>query len=433
MAMKFSSFAEAEKYLYSTVPKTSAAAFGGGAAFERSKQLFERLDNIQDAVSPIHIAATSGKGTTAVIIESILLAHGKTCVTLTSPHVYSLTERTRINGQSISEQKFVEYMNQLDTLGLFDQDNPPSYFEANMALGFLVAATEKPDYVIVETGFGGTLDTSNTITRPDKISVLGQIGYDHTHILGDTLEKIANQKAGIILPNQTVVALKQTHEVNQVFQRAAESNRAQLTFVSSDDVSRKFPKLTDINPRLAGTHQYSNIALALKTVRLIAQRDGWKFDQKLIEDALRRVELPGRFELIEFAGKTIIFDGAHNKQKLTATLSSVRDVFPDQNLGIVFSSSKGDDIDSLVKIIQPAATQLVVTEYHTEALDMYKPAFDFTSYSDKYDLNYIAIHSEIADLIKSSAVDLWLISGTFYILDSMKKEIEKLFGAGKRT
>ena len=219
--MTIENFEEAVEFLYKTVPKTKAKSFGGGRAFEQSVAWFKQLGGIQDDRPTIHIAATSGKGTTAHMTEAILLSHGLTTATLTSPHVYSLTERTRINGQELTQQEFVETLNELLTQyrSFKPKGRRPTYFEMNMAIGFLAAKKNQVDVSIVETGFGGLLDTSNTITRPDKICVIGQIGYDHTSILGHSLEQITEQKAGIIQPGQTVIALKQLPVVNQVIEK----------------------------------------------------------------------------------------------------------------------------------------------------------------------------------------------------------------------
>ncbi|MDX1766103.1 MAG: cyanophycin synthetase [Candidatus Saccharimonadales bacterium] len=423
--MKVSSFDEAVEFLYKTVPKTAASAFTGDKALTKSQRFFNELDNVQDARPTIHIAATSGKGTIAHMIEAVLRAHGLSTATLTSPHVYKITERVRINSQPIFEHQFTNYLNQLIPAyeSLRSNQDAPTYFEMNMAIGWMAAQENNVDCCIVETGFGGAMDTSNVINREDKINVIGQIGLDHTEILGNTIDLIAEQKAGIIHRQQTVVALRQKPIVNDAIKRAAESNAAHVIWVRPDAARAEISNLSQINPSLAGSHQYSNLALAAETSRQFLTRENIHFDHSKLLDAISRVQIPGRFEIIQSGGKTFIFDGAHNEQKLDATLGAVRERFGQAEFGVVFASGQKALAKDLAEIAQRQAAEIILTRYRSEALDMFKPAYDYRNFAKRKGLTFTNSHRRIAELIGHSSLNIWLITGSFYILSDLKKAL----------
>lgn len=424
--MQIATFKEAESFLFSTVPKTKAAAFKGTAGLDKSRRFFAALNNPQNARPALHIAATSGKGTTAHMIEAILRAHDKTVVTITSPHVYSVTERVRLNGAQLGEEAFVSTLNQL--LPVYEQfvenDEPPSYFEMNVAIGFMIAQQEEVDYVVVETGLGGLLDTTNTIRSEKKINILGQIGFDHTSILGSTLPEIAAHKAGIITGPQATTALQQKQEVNAVFSKHAEEAGSRLTWVQPDIARQALPRLVEVNHRLAGEHQYANLALAIAAAQEVAKRDAWTFKPKLLTQAMREVRLPGRLESLDFKGHEVIFDGAHNIQKLAATIDAVKDAYNGEQFAAVLASTQRGDAEAMADYLQQNAQTLLLTSYHSQELDMFRPAYDFSAYAEQQKTVFHEDHTKIAEIIANSTTRLWLVTGSFYMLSSVRQALD---------
>lgn len=330
------------------LPKTNKSIFRDAKGFERSKQILEALGNPQNAHKAIHVAGTSGKGSVCYQIDAILRAHGKKTGLMVSPHVYDIRERIQINGKLLSKKKFLDLTNRL----LVELDNfSPSYFEALTCLGFLASAKEQLDYLVVETGFGGLWDTTNTITRNDKVCVINQIGYDHTAILGDTLEKIAVQKAGIIRKRSNIVYLNQDENVNHVIENHARKQHAKVIKVEKDD-----------------SYQKTNASLALSTVELLARRDGWKLNIKLAEQAITTVFIPGRYEKLIYKNYTVILDGAHNPQKLSALVQRLAE---DDLIPATFILAMGErkDWQACLEILKPIATRIIATEFFTEASD----------------------------------------------------------------
>lgn len=330
------------------LPKTSKRIFRDAKGFERSQRILEALGNPQNTHNAIHVAGTSGKGSVCYQIDVILRAHGKKTALLVSPHVYDIRERIQINGNLIHKDTFLRLTNTLlQKLGHF----APSYFEALTCLGFLASAEEDLDYVVVETGFGGLWDTTNTITREDKICVIGQIGYDHTAILGDTLEKIALQKAGIIQKQSSVIYLCQDEKVNRVTGNYAKKQHARVINVENED-----------------SYQKTNESLALSAAKLLAQRDGWKFDMNLATRAVNEVFIPGRYEKLMYKDHTVVLDGAHNPQKLQALVDRLAH---DNLLPATFILAMGERKDwrSCLELLKPAACQIIATEFFTDASD----------------------------------------------------------------
>src|SRR3989344_873363 len=239
---KIRSFEQAYEFLVETVPKTSVATFKGKRGFIKSKRWMQELGDPQNTVPTVHIAGTSGKGTVAHLISLILEVHGKKTTLITSPHAYDIRERVLIRCKKLSKADFVKTINELlpSYAKMKLAGSPPSYFEMMMALGFLAAARNKIDYCIVETGVGGKLDTSNTITRPDKLCVITPIGYDHMHILGNTIGEIASQKVGIVQKRQRVFSAHQSQEPMQAIRAGCKKVQAELTISDTQKTLKKY-------------------------------------------------------------------------------------------------------------------------------------------------------------------------------------------------
>jgi len=381
------------------LPKTSKAIFRDEKGFERSKEIMATLGNPQNTHKAIHVAGTSGKGSICYLVDSILRAHGKKTGMMVSPHVYDIRERIQINGQLVDKEKFATFANlMLSKLENFH----PSYFEALTSLGFLITAQENIDYMIVETGFGGLWDTTNTISRDDKLSVISKIGYDHTAILGDSIEEIAAQKAGIVQKDSQVVVIDQSKEALDVINSYARTQNASIHVV---------PELSD--------YQSTNISLAKSVVKKLAEQDEWQFEEKLADAAISKTFIPGRFEKKQLEKHVIILDGAHNPQKLEALCKRLEaeNISP---VTFIFAIGARKDWKHCLKIIEPYSKRVISTEFFTDQSDVPHQAIsakEITEYCTQIDLPSYA-HSKPVDAIKKalSYTESIVVTGSFYLI-----------------
>ena len=421
---KIRSFKQAYKFLVTTVPKTSATTFKGVGGFQKSQLWMEMLGNPQNIYPAIHIAGTSGKGTVSHLISAILEAHGKKTALIVSPHAYDIRERILIRGKMLSEKNFIEALNALlpNYVKMKKMGSSPSYFEMLIALGFLAASRSKVDYCVVETGIGGKLDTSNTITRPDKLCVITSIGFDHMNILGHTIKEIASQKIGIAQAHQQVFSSPQSKEAMEAIKLGCRKAQAKLTVVNIRKTLQKYgiSNLSKLNEQLCGTHNRSNLALAIKSAEHIARRDGWNIRPTLVKKAIKAFKIPGRFEIVRTQNKReFVFDGAHNEQKLSALMDAVKERYGNKEVGFIFASSK-DDPESKLNIIKKRAKIIILTKYHSKELDMIRPQPDLEKLADNKQLFYLPETKDVVSYIGSSDLPVWVVTGSFYILGELK-------------
>ncbi len=415
MADAFKTYEEAVEWLYWELPRTSKEIFSGEAGLKKMRRIMEFFGEPQDDYPTIHIAGTSGKGTIAKLTSDMLLLSGKNIGTIMSPHVYDLRERFLVNSEFVEK---AEVKNALEELRvrlarLAKEEILPTYFEVTLLLAYLVFENHQIDYLVVETGLGGLLDGTNLISRKDKVAVITKIGLDHTEILGETLEKIAYQKAGIITEGIEVVALSQEKEVNSVFERVTRQKQASLEMVQ--------PKALPLeNTSLAAEHQAGNIALATQAVEVLARRDHWELSQDAVEKAIAKFSLPGRFEIRKSQGKTIILDGAHNIQKLEALVHTIQQQYPGKMFSVVFGSSMNRDWRQLLELLRPITSEFVFTTYLARKNDMKRAAQDFNDVKvEGLPTTVINDPKAVFDHINNSESEFWLVTGSFYVVSEI--------------
>lgn len=313
-------YTEAIQFLY------GLQLFGAHFGLETTRQLAALAGDPQHKLRFIHVAGTNGKGSTCAMLESIYRAAGLRVGLFTSPHLVSFRERIQVNRQFISEADVVRLIDELRTslerrapsrpvstyhqhaetvpgVPSGGQTIQPTLFEFTTVMALKYFAEQKCDLVIWETGLGGRLDATNIVTP--LASVITNIALDHQQWLGDTLEKIAAEKAGIIKPGVPVVTATDAPEALHVIERTARENGAALTRVQPNHASRITHPAA-----LLGEHQKTNAALALATVDVLQQQI--RVTDEQIRAGLAQVNWPGRLQLIERGGQKILLDGAHN-------------------------------------------------------------------------------------------------------------------------
>ena len=279
---------------------------------ENTLKLAALMGNPQHDLRFIHVAGTNGKGSTCAMLESIYRAAGLRTGLFTSPHLISFRERIQVDRQHISETKVVELVQKLHPLlERFSQDDHPTFFEAATIMALLFFVEQRCDLVIWETGFGGRLDATNIVTP--LASVITNIALDHQQWLGDTLAKIAAEKAGIIKPGVPVITAADEPEALAVIEKIAMEKKAPLTVVNGRDAALRRPDSAARcpYPPLPGEHQRMNAALALATVEVLQSKI--PVSDEAIRRGLSKVDWPGRLQLIQRPnGQKILLDGAHN-------------------------------------------------------------------------------------------------------------------------
>jgi dihydrofolate synthase / folylpolyglutamate synthase len=277
--------------------------------------LADHLGNPEKKIQCIHVAGTNGKGSTSHMLASILQEAGYKVGLYTSPHLKDFRERIKINGGEISEDFVRDFIN---TNKVFFEANDMSFFEMTVGLAFDYFAKEKVDIAIIEVGMGGRLDATNIITP--LVSVITNIGLDHTQFLGNTLEAIAFEKAGIIKPGIPVVIGEYTSETQAVFLAKANENNAAI-FFASDNIQQTYPS------DLLGDYQTHNKKTVVQTIAIINIQKDFKISESQIETGLlnvvRNTGLLGRWQTLGESPK-VICDTAHNKNGLEIVMKQIQ-------------------------------------------------------------------------------------------------------------
>lgn len=355
--MHFDSFKNAEGWLEEYIPKAKKQLYTADWGLARVKRLLNYLGDPQEKVNVIHVAGTSGKGSTCYFLEAALRAHGfKTGFTL-SPHIQNLRERIQLSGMFVSEEMFCRHLEEVASVveKNFKTDKP-TFFEIVIALAFFIFYKQSVDYAVVETGLGGEFDATNCVKNPNKVCVITKIGIDHAEILGKTIAEIATQKAGITQDGNVVFIGKQTSQVAlDTLQKVVHKRKGR---------ARELAKNVRIKtPDYFPAFQQENILLALSVLQELAKRDSFTFHKKLCEEAIATVHIPGRFEVFSKNSKTIILDGAHNPQKMRALLSGVKTKFPNKKIDFLLAFKEGKDVTSILRQIAPLASTCFLTNF----------------------------------------------------------------------
>ena len=375
--------AEVHRYLSGELGPRQGAQPANGAGLARARTLFALLGDPQDAVRTVHVAGTAGKGSVVAFTAGLLGAHGFRVGAHTSPHVYSLLERFQIDGQPVDAGILLDELWRIrpavEAMSTGEHGRP-SFFEVTNALAFAVFA-DRVDYSVIETGMGGLLDSTNTISRTDKFAVLTSIGLDHVEVLGSTLAEIAAQKAGILpFGGQGVAAHHPADGIDAAIRAEQIRRRCSVEFVdvrrtcrtaasTADGTRLRLPGRPEMTLGLVGRHQAGNAHLALRTVAAIAVRDGWDLDPEAIREGLRSARLPGRFERRVVAGHPVVLDGAHNPIKLAALVATLHEIHPGARFPWVLAFKQDKDLDAALRVIGPAASSVVATEFRTDGGD----------------------------------------------------------------
>lgn len=429
-------YQEAIKYI------TEVGNFGSNYGLERTYKLLEFLDNPHGKLKIIHVAGTNGKGSTTAMITSMLKEAGYKVGMYTSPFLEEFEERIQINGNNIPKEKLAQLMTKIkyavDKV-IEEGYNHPTEFEIITALMFLYFATEKVDFAVVEVGLGGRLDSTNVITP--ILSVITSISFDHTNILGNTLEEIAREKAGIIKAGIPTLIYPQEEIVEKVLSEKCEELGAKLYKINKDDaklveiikedkiyqlVKVKLDDEYDVKLPLLGEHQILNLAVALKALEIIKDKAA-KLSKESIIKALSEVRWNGRLEVMSNE-PCVVIDGAHNIQGITQLDKNIKKYFKYDDLYLILGILADKDVDHMVKVITPQAKKVfTVTPNSMRAETAEELLEEVKKYNESCEAynDYKNAFEDALKLCKKD--DLLLISGSLYMIGEMRGIIKKHF------
>jgi dihydrofolate synthase/folylpolyglutamate synthase len=350
-------------YLFSKLPMFSRI---GAAAYKKDLSntiaLCDALGHPQQRIRTIHVAGTNGKGSVSHMLASILQAAGYKTGLYTSPHLYDFRERIKIDGNMISQQQIIDLVERLQPI---IEKIEPSFFEVTVAMAFEQFAKEKVDVAVIETGLGGRLDSTNVIYP--VLSVITNIDWDHMQLLGDTLEKIAAEKAGIIKPSVPVIIGEATDLTLPVFIEKARIEKAPLRMASKKitlldyewindtllvNVAREKQAPVSYTLDLPGIYQTKNVLTVLESIAQL-QEMGWPIDEQAIAAGLRSTRrltgLGGRWQKIG-EHPTVIIDVAHNEAGVRQVLQQLRQT-PHRQLHLIVGVVKDKSIESMLSLL----------------------------------------------------------------------------------
>lgn len=400
-------YQEALDFMFKALPMYQRV---GQAAFKKDLtntiRLCEALGNPHTQFKSIHVAGTNGKGSTSHMLASVLQASGYQVGLYTSPHLKSFTERIRINGQEVDESFVVSFVE--DNQDLI-QEIQPSFFEMTVAMAFQYFAQQKVDIAVIEVGLGGRLDSTNIITP--EVSVITNIGFDHMEMLGDTLEKIAFEKAGIIKKQVPVVITEKQAETEAVFRNVAAEKEAPISF--AEDLSFDEIPLSD----LQGAYQVKNVKGVLATLEILKEQ-GWNITVGSTQLGLSQVQantgLKGRWQQLNSHPLTIC-DTGHNKEAFQYIIDQIsRQIY--NNLYMVLGFVKEKDLNPILTML-PENAKLIFCEPKIPRALLIDELKAKTSHL-KQELDYVQDVNEAIELAKSKAAadDMIYIGGSTFVV-----------------
>lgn len=387
----------------------------------------------------ILIAGSKGKGSTAAMIAAMLSKSGLRTGLYTSPHLMTIRERVQVDRQLVDPLTFAALMSEL-RLHLERKQAQPAqnfrtFFELITALAFLYFARQQVDIAVVEVGLGGRLDSTNVLSP--QLSVITPVGYEHTHILGETLSAIASEKAGIIKPNSTVIVAPQEAEALEVIEKRCQLQHASL-YLAQRDFTFSCPSTTvtrscinfqgfelemnNLSIPLIGRHQAVNAAVALAVVGYL-QQQGWAVDGCQLRQGLSTVSWPGRLEIIDQA-PCVVLDAAHTVESARCLATTLATLFDYKKLHLILGFSNDKKIDHMVDLLAPMADTAIATGFSSpRAFDPSRLASMLYAHCD-----HVHVSNDPAAALSyartlAAPEDLICITGSLILLGELKTHL----------
>lgn len=426
---------EALEYIHGTY------RFGRKLGLDNITKLLELLGNPHEALNIIHVAGTNGKGSTASFINSILVNGGYKVGLYTSPYLETFTERIRVNGENIKEDDLgrvtaivKEKVNEMVKVGY----NHPTEFEIVTAIALYYYKEQNVDFVVLEVGMGGRYDATNVIKNP-LVCVITPVSVDHTDYLGDTLGKIAFEKAGIIKENSFVVMYPQEKEAHDSIKNIVDEKNAKLVIANIEDKNilktsikgQVFnftlgnEKYDDLEIKLIGDHQVNNSIVAINVIEILKNNYNIKINKEAIYKGLTETKWAGRIELL-MEKPLVIIDGAHNEDGAVSLANAIDKYFSDKKITFIIGMLKDKDVDSVLNILIPKCSKVITTKPDS---DRSLEAEELKEKIVKMEVDCIAI-GDIKEAVKL-AIDTYkedeviIFAGSLYMIGEVRSIINK--------
>lgn len=364
-------YTEALEYIHGTLK------FGIKLGLENIKALLQLMGNPHKSLEFVHVAGTNGKGSTVAFISSILMESGYKTGVFTSPYLERFTERIKVDRGEISEAdvaRITGFVKEKVAELVKNGGNHPTEFEIVTAVAFQYFYETGCDIVVLEVGLGGRFDSTNVIDMP-LAAVITTISYDHMNILGDTLEKIAFEKAGIIKDKTDVVLYPQASEALEVFERVCEEKKSRFHKVSLADVevlesgiwgsSFLHKRHGKFRIGLAGEHQIANAVTALEAVEIVRKKGFDRINKTSVESGLIKAVWPGRLEVV-CKEPMFVIDGAHNKEGALMLADNLKKYFPEKDIIFIIGVLKDKDYKAIIEPVIPIASEFVAVKPENE-------------------------------------------------------------------
>lgn len=424
-------YKEALKYIEET------HKFGVRLGLDNIAKLLELLGNPQEKLKIIHVAGTNGKGSTCSFITSILKESGYKVGLYTSPFLETFTERIRVNGINIPEEDVARIVtiikNKIEQM-VNEGYSYPTEFEIVTAMAFYYYFEQEVDFVALEVGLGGRYDATNVIEQ-SQVSVITSISLDHTGILGDTVEKIAYEKAGIIKENGTTIVYDQGKQAKNVIKQICKEKNAKYIEAKFDDIeinqsdiysqtyscSIMGEKYKDLEIELIGEHQINNSILALNVVKYLKENNNLSnITDESIRKGLKNTKWPGRIEKIK-EEPIFIIDGAHNEDGARSLAKAIENNFKDRKLTLIIGMLQDKDIDGVIDILIPHFNKVITTTPdNPRAIDCNILKHKISNYVENVVSKQSIEEAVQYTLNNSSKDDIIIAAGSLYMIGAVR-------------
>ncbi|WP_181349735.1 folylpolyglutamate synthase/dihydrofolate synthase family protein [Thalassobacillus sp. CUG 92003] len=407
---------------------------------ERMKAMMAELGHPEKQLRAVHIAGTNGKGSTVSFLRSLLQQQGYQVGTFTSPYIVRFNERISLTGVPIDDEELVKLVEKIEPITkkiAAGKWGEPTEFETITAMAFLYFANKEPDVVLLETGLGGRYDSTNVIEP--MLAIITNVGLDHLQILGDTHEDIAYEKAGIIkpaIPTITGVTVERAFKV--IRKQALQMHSPLLTWQTdfkttplfSDEEGEHFNFFNDRGEKYAmtsplkGRHQISNAALALQAAEILHDQ-GFTLNSSLYQQGLRATNWPARFEIMQ-KEPTVILDGAHNLEGVTALMNTLEAYYPDEKKTLLFTALKDKPLDKMVPKLTAYFDQTIFTTFDFPRSLTGEELRAFSPVGGAVENTYQKVISNFQ--VTGTENEILVIAGSLYFVSDARKYFEKNTG-----
>lgn len=428
-------YQEAIEFIHSTYK------FGSKLGLQNISKLTELLGNPQNSYKIIHVAGTNGKGSTSNMIHDVLMSSGYKTGLFISPYLEEFTERIQVSKKHIEKESLARITNlvkeKIDIM-LKEGYNHPTEFEVVTAIGFKYFEEQQIDFLVLEVGLGGRFDATNVVTNT-LVSVITSISYDHMEYLGDTLEKIAFEKAGIIKENSNVVIYPQEDIIVNTIKNVAKNKNTQVFETNKENIEKLKGNLTgqwfkylktdifdlpEIKMNFLGEHQLYNVLTALRALEVVKQ-SGYNITEEGIIKGLDNCRFAGRFEILQ-ENPVIVLDGGHNINGIEYFAKAVKENFEDNKIILFFGMLKDKNPEDVLPLILPLCKEVyTLTPNNPRAMKSTELADLIKKHSD-LKVTPINEYNEIVPILKAIDISEYVaFVGSLYMIGDVRTILKK--------